>query len=261
MRKVILRVFLVIAVVVFIFSGYQFFRIYQEYKKGTDEYQEVSEAVRLVQPVEESSPKVPEKEKKETFLSIDFGALKEKNPDLIAWIYMESCNISYPVVQGKDNETYLHRTFEGEYNGCGCIFSDYQSRGDFTDYNTFLYGHNMKNGAMFGGLKKLLREKDLYDEDPYFYVYTEDYIYKYIICSYYVTQPDSDSYRSITDEDDFDRYLKMVKARTVHNCSLDELETSRRMVTLSTCSGTGENKKRFLVHGLELERLPNIYHH
>ena len=58
------------------------------------------------------------------------------------------------IVKGTDNEGYLHTTFEGNNSKSGCLFMDYRDNEDFSLFNTFIYGHNMKNGSMFGKLKK-----------------------------------------------------------------------------------------------------------
>ena len=65
-------------------------------------------------------------------------------------------------VHGRDNETYLHRTYEKNYNFAGTIFVDYENKGDFSDCNTIVYGHNMKNGSMFAQLKKFTQDEETY---------------------------------------------------------------------------------------------------
>lgn len=62
--------------------------------------------------------------------------------------------VDYPVVQGEDNEHYLHYTFDGKENIAGSIFLDYRNRADFTDRKVILYGHNMQDGSMFSHLEK-----------------------------------------------------------------------------------------------------------
>ena len=58
---------------------------------------------------------------------------------MVGWIYVEALNhISYPIVQGKDNETYLHQTYEGNYNFAGTLFIDYENSSDFNDCNTLV---------------------------------------------------------------------------------------------------------------------------
>ena len=72
---------------------------------------------------------------------MDFDTLKSVNPDVVGWIYIEALdNINYPVVQGDDNETYLHTTYENNYNFAGTIFVDYENSSDFSDCNTLIYG-------------------------------------------------------------------------------------------------------------------------
>ncbi|MFR3321064.1 MAG: sortase domain-bontaining protein [Lachnospiraceae bacterium] len=78
------------------------------------------------------------------------------NSDIVGWLRIRALDISYPVVQGKDNDYYLHRTFEKTDNFAGCLFVNSYNMGDFTDQNTIIYGHNMKNGSMFGKLSRIL---------------------------------------------------------------------------------------------------------
>lgn len=87
-------------------------------------------------------------------LAIDFRALLNTNPDCIAWIYIPSQDISYPVVQSHDNDEYVHTTFNGTENIAGCIFSDCRITAPFIQ-KTILYGHNMKNGTMFHKLMNI----------------------------------------------------------------------------------------------------------
>jgi len=82
---------------------------------------------------------------------IHWAALNAANSDTIGWISLESSGIDYPIVQGIDNEHYLHNTFLGERNVSGAIFLDYRDNSDFTE-NVRIYGHNMRNGTKFGSL-------------------------------------------------------------------------------------------------------------
>lgn len=251
----ICRIIFVIAFLVFVLSAWKMYSIQKEYQTGKEEYQELSQYVQTIT-VKREMPEetgAQKREENENILQIDFKKLKEMNPDFIGWIYAEDLGVSYPIVKGTDNEYYLHRTFEGQYNGSGCIFADYASAGDFSDYNTFLYGHNMKNGTMFGGLKKLLSEDGLYDENPYFFIYTEDYIYKYKIYSYYITPPDSDSYDSVETKQEYEDYIRRIIKKSAYDCNTQG-SSDAGTVTLSTCSGSGENKQRFLVHGIMTEK-------
>ena len=161
----LLTLALIAAIAVFCFAAYNLFHIYTEYKKGTDEYNHIEQmAVTDRAPEDEelvdavSGPKPP--------ISVDFDTLKSVNPDVVGWIYIEALdNINYPVVQGDDNETYLHTTYENNYNFAGTIFVDYENSSDFSDCNTLIYGHNMKNTTMFSELEKFKKE-DFFNSNP-----------------------------------------------------------------------------------------------
>lgn len=90
-------------------------------------------------------------------LQIDFANLKKTNPDFRGWLYFPALDISYPVVQGEDNNYYLKHSFEGESVNAGCIFMDCEASADWSDRNTFVFGHNMRDESMFGSFKNLLK--------------------------------------------------------------------------------------------------------
>ena len=112
----ILTLVLIAAICVFCYAAFNLYHIYTEYKKGTDEYNSISEmAVTERDPDEVEELGQPD-EQPTAPISIDFSSLKSINDDVIGWIYMEALpQISYPVVQGKDNSTYLHQTYEKNY--------------------------------------------------------------------------------------------------------------------------------------------------
>ena len=56
---------------------------------------------------------------------IDFDALKKINPDVVSWITIPGTNIDYPLLQGKDNNQYLHKDMEGRDSAAGAIFLDH----------------------------------------------------------------------------------------------------------------------------------------
>lgn len=197
-------------------------------------------------------------------MDIDFAAMRRINPDLVGILCIPSLDLCYPVVQGKTDTEYLKKTFYGTENGSGCIFMDTATNPDLSDANTFLFGHNMKNGTMFGSLKRLYQEENLCREDPYLYFYSEKTVRKYEIFSYYVTEADSDAYQGIADEADYDAYVRKAKERSLYasgsstdlskyvSTDLTAALTGPRpaLLTLSTCSGPAGGTQRFLVHSV-----------
>ena len=87
---------------------------------------------------------VPEK-------NLDWDELYKTNEHIYAWIYIPNTNVDYPVLQHPEDDTfYLERNLDGSWGYPGCIYSEHRyNTMDWTDFNTLLYGHNMKNGTMF----------------------------------------------------------------------------------------------------------------
>ena len=168
---------------------------------------------------------------------------------MIGWIYVDAPPyMSYPIVQGKDNQTYLHQTYEKNYNFAGTIFVDYENGSDFNDCNTLVYGHNMKNGSMFGHLKKFTEDEKLYNNDRYFWILTPDKNYRYEIISAYTTGVNSDTYTLFKGPgEEFEEYLQKIKSYSDIKTEDTELTIKDKIVTLSTC--TGNESTRFVVQG------------
>ena len=97
-----------------------------------------------------------EKEEKEEPIpdAIDFDTLHAISKDAVAWLYAPGGGINYVVAQAGDNDYYLHRLLNGAEAKAGTLFMDYQNHSDFSDWNTMIYGHHMKNGTMFSDLKR-----------------------------------------------------------------------------------------------------------
>ena len=111
----------------------------------------------------------------------------------------------------------------------------------------------MKNGSMFGSLKKLLKDETLYDSDPYIYVYLPGYIYRYKIFSYYKDKPDSKMYWTADTLQEYRQYIRDALSLSVRDLGVETSEENN-MVTLVTCSGSGAGKMRFFVHGEFIDR-------
>ena len=132
---IVLSLILVAAICVFCYAAFNLFHIYTEYKKGTDEYNNlVQMAVTEKEPDAEMKP--AEEQTLKPPMDIDFNTLQSVNPEVIGWIYVEALDgVNYPVVQAEDNDKYLHLTYEGNYNFAGTIFIDYENSSDFSDCN------------------------------------------------------------------------------------------------------------------------------
>ena len=177
------------------------------------------------------------------------------NPDVIAWIDIPGLSISYPVVQGTDNAYYLHHLFTGEYNSSGSIFADWHNQPDFADPNTIVYGHNMKNGSMFGTLSHY-QDQALWEENPYFYLYVPGKVMEYQIFSCYAGYVGSEAYTyAFPEADDFQNFLGKIRSYAGYDTGVEVGETDR-VVTLSTCVSSRRDY-RYIVHGKLVEEIAN----
>ena len=253
---VLRNIILIAAVCVFLFSAYQLVNIYLEYKKVTDEYDKIREYVKEPEGKKEEPKDETEDqgEKKEELIGpqIDFAGLKEINPDVVGWIQMEALDVSYPIVKGTDNDHYLHYTFEGQKNAAGAIFMEYTNNSNFEDCNTIIYGHNMKNGSMFGTFRTLHEPENL--TSPYLWICLPDKSYRYEIFTVHTTSATGDTYTLFSAPDDqFTQYLN--KMRDASEFPVGTAPTKDdKIITLSTC--TGNDATRFVI---QARRLPEVW--
>lgn len=249
---VLLTIALIVAIAVFCYAAFNLYHIYTEYKKGTDEYNQIEEMAVTERDADSGEAAGPNAQLKPP-IEVDFDKLKSVNEDVVGWIYVDALpDISYPIVKGKDNQTYLHQTYEKNYNFAGTIFVDYENSGDFSDCNTLVYGHNMKNGSMFGHLKKFREDDKLYKQDKYFWILTPERNYRYEIISAYTTGVNSDTYTLFKGPgEEFEKYLETIKGYSEIQTDDTDLTIKDRIVTLSTC--TGNESTRFVVQGKRVD--------
>ena len=271
---VIRLIVMLAALAVFLYSGYTLYGFYKEYKKSSDEYDNLENSYAVDQ--EQESENIDNLEDDDALQSIsgqevrtvledgeektlpvlknpiDFTQLLSVNSDIVGWLRIRALDISYPVVQGKDNDYYLHRTFEKTDNFAGCLFVNSYNMGDFTDQNTIIYGHNMKNGSMFGKLKNF-SDPEVSKKSRYFWIFTPDFIYQYRIFSASVVDKTGLTYQISFTDDEFDQFISRAYSNSVVDNQGVTVTKEDRIVTLSTC--TGDDSTRFVVMG----KLAQIY--
>lgn len=191
---------------------------------------------------------VPEK-------NLNWDDLKETNSDIYAWLYVPGTDVDYPVLQHpKDDNYYLKHNLDGSSGYPGCIYTQSMNRKDFTDFNTVMYGHNMRNGSMFATLHNF-EDATFFNEHPYMFVYTENETLVYQIYIAYVTD---DAHILLTN--DFSSQLGvqayldkayLTKAWSGNYREDINVTTQDRILTLSTCVSK-DSSKRYLVQGILL---------
>ena len=183
-----------------------------------------------------------------TPFTVDFEKLQGINPQVVGWIYCEGTKINYPVVQGDDNEYYLHYSYEKLEDNCGAIFADAQTAPDFADSNTVLYGHNMNDGSMFAGLE-LWREQSYYEEHPVMWLLTSTTDYRVVLFSGHTVSAYGDVYSIFrAPMPEFTQYLEENLALSDFDARVGEMDPNGRYVVLSTCAYDFE-EARYVVHG------------
>lgn len=206
----------------------------------------------IAAPVEEEDPYIQELEQ------MDLEALREVNPDVVGWIMIPDTKINYPLMQGTDNEYYLERTWDEQKMVTGSIFMECLNSPELTDFNTIIYGHNMRNDSMFGGLRKF-GYQEYWEKHPYIYIRSDMGVYRYEIFSSYLAEIDSGTYGlAFSQKETRDRFLANALEETEIKTDI-EPEYTDRILTLSTCSGMGYTT-RWVVHArlkmMQIEWVP-----
>ncbi|MGW8115633.1 class B sortase [Caproicibacterium sp. NSD3] len=234
----ILRGLMILCVAGILFSAFLLFEDHQEYVKGNVAYQQIRETSKSA--VEQTN----ECKQKD---GIDFLSLKKINPDIVGWITSDGTEIDYPIVQGNDNDDYLHRLFTGESNKMGSIFMDARNHGDFGDKNTIIYGHNMKDGSMFASLAKY-EEQSYYNRFPTIFLYTPNGNFVIELFAGVLVNGDQSSIRlDFKDDSDFEDYVGSLKQLSTFK-SNTTVRANDRIITLCTCSYEFNNA-RFALFG------------
>ena len=231
--------------------------LWQERHAG-EEYEELRESAKTqtagtAEDVPEEQTKQEEEASEPPDIPVDFESLQEYNPDIYAWITIPGTAVDYPIVQRPgDNSYYLTHNTDGEESAEGAIFTeDYNSK-DFTDPNTVIYGHNMRNGSMFRSLHDYM-DRSFFDENREVLIYMPDKILHYEIFAAYLY--DSRHLLLNFDFDDpevFARYLDDIKSIRDMSSFVDasiEVTAEDRIITMSTCY-KGMNDRRYLVQAV-----------
>lgn len=252
--RVLNRMIFVLALIVFAVAAVKLVQIGWDYYSADKEYDEMQKYVHLEQ-CTESQPEGKDVGGEKVF-SVDFVSLQKENPDCIGWIYFPNLDISYPIMQGRDNDEYLRHTFQGEYATAGSIFIDSANALDFSDENTLVYGHNMKNGSMFGQLK-YYQEEEFYKKNPGFYIETPEGSSYYSIFSCYLASVEGQEEAfatSFSTEEEYGHFLDTVKGYSFYDTGIKP-GVGQNTVTLLTCNQAGDDY-RFLIHAVRTEFVP-----
>lgn len=186
-----------------------------------------------------------------------YAALKRENEHLAGWLSIEGTGIDYPVMQCEDDEYYLHHDFYGDDSKYGCLYV--RERADLeAGVNFIIYGHNMRDGAMFGNLDYYL-EESFYEEHPFIFFDTlyEERVYEIVAVfrsKVYRADEDVFKYYQFYEADtveEFEEFYTNIKALSIYDTGV-EAEFGDTFLTCSTCAYHVEDG-RFVVVAKRVE--------
>ncbi len=229
------------------YCGYNLYIVYSDYHQSDTEYDNLAQSFTKkpdTEPKKKDDIKLSNTNKEGyPFIQIDWNELKKVNPDVVGWIRIPGTVVDYPIVKGKTNDTYIHTTFEGKSpSSAGAIFLDYRNSGRLDDYVSVIYGHNMKNGSMFSGLKKYLKE-DYRNENKYIEIYTPQWSKVYTPVFIYTGHYSDPAYDfTIRNKESYVKWLMDREKQSKFKSP--ETGTDKNSIILSSCYGNNGTEYR-----------------
>ena len=167
------------------------------------------------------------------------------NGDIAAWLKIPGASIDYPVVYGEDNTFYLTHDIYKQKAVSGALFIDSRNHYGFIDFNTVIYGHNMKDGSMFGQLSSFTNPA-FFQTNPKGQLFSAEHIYTLeIFACLRIKQDDKLIFGSFNGVN-FDEYNEFVRANAINYRDI-QLNGGDRNVALSTCTSGGYSEYRVVV--------------
>ncbi|MDY3006620.1 class B sortase [Anaerococcus sp. AGMB00486] len=253
MKDKLLKVFrfilVIIIIVCLIILGKRGYDYYTNHKNN----EHISDIVESVEKDYKKKGKDKEtfEQKEEKSLAI-LKKLQEENSDVTGFIEIPGTYIAYPVMKSNDNEFYLRKGINKEYDIAGSLFMDYQNDREFNDDNTVIYGHFLEDiPSMFTALKDF-REQEYAQNNRTIYITTDKGLREYEIFSVYGTPADYD-YRSLAFGDGEYKlnYFKKLKDKSEVNLESPDFREDDKIITLSTCQYDYADQ-RLAVHALRI---------
>ncbi len=184
-----------------------------------------------------------------------YKELYKQNKDLAGWLSIEGTVINYPVMQtGKKNaDFYLHHDFEKKESDHGTLFVD--ARNDYVnrDTNLIIYGHNMRDGTMFGGLKSFMDQEYFKNHQKLVFdtIYEKAEYRIVAVCLSKVNYQDDHTFRyynflNASNKEEFQAFLANIQQLTVFDQKID-ISYGDELLTLSTCNSYVQDGRLFLI--------------
>ncbi len=232
--KYILYALIVFVIILGLFFVFWFYRGYLEKYENADKYKKHVEII----------------DEENQNYDIDFKTLQAANPDIYAWLDIPDTTISYPILRSEEENFYLTHNADKEESNYGAIYTQNYNAADFSDFNTIIYGHNMRDGSMFGTLRNF-KDKEFFDNHRIINIYTPAKKLTYTIFAAYT----NDDSHILLDNDFTDievrrKYIFDIQSGKKNSNVDREINVSEynKIITLSTC--TTPRTKRLLVQAV-----------
>ncbi len=243
-NRIFIAVVIPLLVAVVAFAGYKLYTWLCENAASRSVIDEVQSAITVA-----DTPDTADADADSRY-EVDFERLLALNPDTVGYLRVEGTAVSYPVVQSGDNDFYLTHSFDGAENSAGWVFLDFrdhigQSR------NLVIYGHNRRDGSMFGSLSAVLDDSwcDNRENRILTFVTPDDYARYEVFSVYTVKAEDYYITTDFADDESYAAFLTTIRGRSVYDFGV-EVGASDTILTLSTCSNV--DSYRTVLHARRL---------
>lgn len=218
------------------YCGYRYYQDSVLPEKVLDENHD--EQIRLFESVKPELPENPLSNEKTADL---LKPAEEVNDGVVGWITIDGTHIDFPICQAQDNDFYLHNGFDGQYNNeLGCPFLDYRCEGDFSGFNSIVYGHNISQQRMFADIA-LFKDKAYLQSHQKGTLTLNDGVHNVDFFSYMNVRNTAPAYHAVFVRDsEKEEYIDYIFSDSVHisNYSADDLKQrdDLHLLLLSTCT-------------------------
>lgn len=183
--------------------------------------------------------------------SVDFNKLQERNPDACAWLDIPNTDMSFPIAQHPEDDTYyLERNFSGQKSIYGAAYIELCNNRDFNDNLTVIYGHDISHGQWFGQLETIFTDPETFEKSKDIILYLPSETRTYRV---FAALPYSDVHlvntNDFTKKEVFDKFIKeILESRNINSILRpeDAPEFGDKVLVLETCL-KGDYSHRFLV--------------
>lgn len=257
MKKNLLNIVLVIAIILACFSSIKIINAYKENTETNTVIKKIKNEVEITESYDSKNTIVINNNNivksdpyfdyiKMKLTNINFQELKKINNETVGWINLLGTTINYPFVQTTNNNFYLNHSFDKSPNKAGWIYMDYRNNIKMFDKNRIFYGHNRLNNTMFGDLKKTLDNEWYNSKSNHIVKISTEYenslwqvfsVYKITVTNDYLKT-------KFNTENEYNLFLSKIINRSEIKFSTS-ITSSDKIITLSTCHN---DKERLVLH-------------